>query len=82
MVEKIKKFLIDVVLENVCKAVYYSYGVLNGRFGKYVLRKPYKRIWSIILWTLFIYLFTIKIIFPIMECWQSVVDNANYFIWG
>ena len=80
--DTVKRFLIDVVIENVLIAMYHSYRFLNGRFGKKVLRKPYKQIWQIIAWSLFIYFFTTKIMFPIIEWWQRIVDCMNYVIWG
>lgn len=82
MAHVIKNFVIDVVLENVLAALYHLYRFLNGRFGKRVLRQPYKRIWQVVMWSLFIYLFTTKIMFPIVEWWTGVVHFLNYVIWG
>ena len=82
MAQVIKDFVIYVVAENVLAALYHLYRFLNGRFGKRVLRQPYKKIWQVVMWTLFIYLFTIKIMFPILEWWQGIVDYMNYVIWG
>ena len=82
MAQVIKDFVIYVVVENVLAALYHLYRFLNGRFGKRVLRQPYKKIWQVVMWTLFIYLFTIKIMFPILEWWQGIVDYMNYVIWG
>lgn len=78
----VKRFMIDVVIENVLMVMYYSYRFLNGRFGKKVLRQPYKRIWQIIAWSLFTYFFITKITFPIIEWWQSIVSYMNCVIWG
>ena len=80
--ETMKRFMIDVVIENVLIAMYHSYRFLNGRFGKKVLCQPYKRIWQIVAWSLFVYFFTAKIMFPIMEWWQRIVYCMNYVIWG
>lgn len=82
MSQVIKNFILDVVVENVLAALYHLYRFLNGRFGKRVLRQPYRRVWQIVMWSLFIYLFTIKIMFPIMEWWDGVVRFLNYVIWG
>ena len=83
MAEKIKRFLVDVVLENVCRLVYHTYRFLNGRFYNHrVLHQPYKCIWSIVMWTLFIYLFTTQVMFRIIEWWDPIVYKMNYVIWG
>lgn len=76
-----KRFMIDVVIENVLIATYHLYRFLNGRFGKKVLRQPYKRIWQIVAWSLFVYFFTAKIMFPIIEWWQGIVNCMNHVIW-
>lgn len=77
-----KRFMIDVVLENVLTATCYLYRFLNGRFGKRVLRQPYKQIWQIVAWSLFVYFIVTKILFPILEWWQGIVYCMNYVIWG
>ena len=79
--DTMKRFMIDVVIENILIAMYNSYRFLNGRFGKKVLRQPYKRIWQIVAWSLFVYFFTTKIMFPIIGWWQRIVDCMNYVIW-
>jgi len=80
--DTVKRFMIDVVIENVLMAMYYSYQFLNGRFGKKILRQPYKLIWQIAVWSLFVYFFITKIMFPSIEWWQGIVDYMNYVIWG
>lgn len=80
--DTMKRLMIDVVIENVLITMYHSYRFLNGRFGKKVLRQPYKQIWQIVAWSLFVYFFTTKIMFPIIERWQSIVDCINHVIWG
>lgn len=82
MAQVIKDFVIYVVIENVLAALYHLYRFLNGRFGKRVLRQPYKKIWQVVMWTLFIYLFSTKVVFPILEWWQGVVNYMNYVVWG
>ena len=82
MAQVIKNFILDVVVENVLAALYHLYRFLNGRFSKRVLRQPYRRVWQVVMWSLFIYLFTTKIMFPIIEWWNGVVRFLNYVIWG
>lgn len=82
MAQVIKNFVIYVVIENVLAALYHLYRFLNGRFGKRVLRQPYKKIWQVVMWNLFIYLFSTKVVFPILEWWQGVVNYMNYVVWG
>lgn len=82
MAQVIKNLLMDVVVENVLAALYHGYRFLNGRFGKRVLRQPYRRVWRVVMWSLFIYLFSTKVVFPILDWWQGIVDYMNYVIWG
>ena len=82
MAQVIKNFVIYVVIENVLAALYHLYRFLNGRFGKRVLRQPYKRIWQWIAWTTFVVLFFKFVMFPIIEWWTGVVHFLNYVIWG
>lgn len=76
-----KRFFTEVAEKVLC-AMYYFYLFLNGKFGKRILRKPYKQIWQIISWSLFIYFLSSCIILPIFRKWQEVVDCMNYVIWG
>ena len=77
-----KAFLTDVVLEYILMAMYRTYQFLNGRFGRKVLKQPYRRVWRIVMWSAFIYLFTTQVMFRIIEWWQPIVDKMNYVIWG
>ena len=55
---------------------------LNGKFGRYRLNQPYRKIWKIITWTTVSVLAWVYVICPLFSWWQGIVDFMNYVIWG
>ena len=55
---------------------------LNGKFGRYRLNQPYRRVWRVITWTTVLVLAWIYIICPFFDWWQGIVNYMNYVIWG
>lgn len=55
---------------------------LNGKFGRYRLNQPYRRVWRVITWTTVVVLAWIYIICPFFDWWQGIVNYMNYVIWG
>lgn len=55
---------------------------LNGKFGRYRLNQPYRKVWRVITWTTIVVLAWIYIICPFFDWWQGIVNYMNYVIWG
>ena len=55
---------------------------LNGKFGRYRLNQPYRKVWRVITWTTVVVLAWIYIICPFFDWWQGIVNYMNYVIWG
>ena len=55
---------------------------LNGKFGRYRLNQPYRRVWRVITWTTVVVLALIYVICPFFDWWQGIVNYMNYVIWG
>ena len=55
---------------------------LNGKFGRYLLNQPYRRVWRVITWTTVVVLAWIYVICPFFDWWQGIVNYMNYVIWG
>lgn len=55
---------------------------LNGKFGRYRLNQPYRKVWRVITWTTVIVLAWIYIICLFFVWWQGIVNYMNYVIWG
>ena len=55
---------------------------LNGKFGRYRLNQPYRKVWRVITWTTVVVLAWIYVICPFFGWWQGIVNYMNYVIWG
>lgn len=55
---------------------------LNGKFGRYRLNQPYRKVWRVIAWTTVVVLAWIYVICPFFDWWQGIVNYMNYVIWG
>lgn len=55
---------------------------LNGKFGRYRLNQPYRKVWRVIAWTTVVVLAWIYVICPFFGWWQGIVNCMNYVIWG
>ena len=55
---------------------------LNGKFGRYRLNQPYRRVWRVITWTKVVVLAWIYVICPFFDWWQGIINYMNYVIWG
>lgn len=55
---------------------------LNGKFGRYRLNQPYRKVWRVIAWTTVVVLAWIYVICPFFDWWQEIVNFMNYVIWG
>lgn len=56
--------------------------VMDGHFGSKVLKQPYRDIWRVLCWAVFIYVFFIFISVPLLRWWSKMVTAFNYVIWG
>lgn len=75
MATKFADFLKYVVLENVVN-------VLNGKFGNRVLKQPFRMIWRVLAWSLFVYAIFMLLLVPLLGAWRGVVEFLNDIIWG
>jgi hypothetical protein len=55
---------------------------LNGKFGRYRLNQPYRKVWRVITWTTVVVLAWIYAICPFFDWWQGIVNYMNYVVWG
>lgn len=55
---------------------------VDGRFGRKVLKRPYRRVWRVFTYgSLFLLLWNCVIV-PLFRWWDGVVRFLNYVIWG
>ena len=55
---------------------------VDGRFGRKVLKRPYRRVWRVLTYgSLFLLLWNFVIV-PFFQWWDGVVRFLNYVIWG
>lgn len=71
-----KKFLYQVAVF-VASAI----NVMNGRFGKKVLKRKYRIGWKIFTYTAFV-ICVMGIMFKFFELWDVIVSFLNHVIWG
>ncbi len=64
------------------KAVEATWNFFNGKFGRKVLKQPYRRWWRIFWFVFNAYLVIRYIMFPFFEWWQPIVNKLNYIVWG
>ena len=55
---------------------------LNGKFGRYRLNQPYRKVWRVITWTTVVVLAWIYVLCPFFDWWQGIVNYMNYVVWG
>ena len=55
---------------------------LNGKFGRYLLNQPYRKVWRVITWTTVVVLAWIYVIYPFFDWWQGIVNYMNDVFWG
>lgn len=56
--------------------------VMNGKFGKRVLKPRYITYWCMLTWGTATVVAIRVILVPILEWWSGIVDMLNYIIWG
>ena len=80
------KYMVMQVLDTIVGAIFCAvclvYNFCNGRFGRKVLRQPYRRIWASIWFVLFIWAFFSWVCVPFFRWWDGVVRFLNHVIWG
>lgn len=55
---------------------------VDGRFGRKVLKRPYRRVWRVMTYgSLFLLIWNFVIV-PLFRWWDGVVRFLNYVIWG
>lgn len=70
------------IFDSIVNYVMVVINFLNGKFGRYRLIQPYRRIWKIITWTTVMVIAWIYVVCPFFDCWQRIVNHVNYVIWG
>ena len=73
---------LDALLCALSDILHKVYSFCNGRFGRKVLRQPYRRIWASIWFVLFIWAFLSWVCVPFFEWWDGIVRFLNHVIWG
>lgn len=58
------------------------FSFMNGRFGRRVLKQPYRNIWRVIWGLLFVYVAFTYVAVPFFNWWSEVINSINYVIWG
>lgn len=71
----------DTFIGKLLKAILAVLGVIDGRFGRYVLKPQIRYWWRWVTYGTLVVLTFIYILIPIMEWWQAVVDYINYVRW-
>lgn len=74
--------LFEALLILAAYGVAYLYHVMNGRFGKRRLKKPYMYVWRFLTWGTFVWVGFAYVIVPFFNWWGRVVAFLNYVIWG
>jgi hypothetical protein len=64
------------------KAVKMVLGVIDGRFGRWTLKNPYRQYWQILTYGVTTILILTYVVIPSMNLWQRIVDFLNYVRWG
>ncbi len=70
------------IVDSILSYVMVVINFLNGKFGRYRLNQPYRKVWKIITWTTVSVLAWVYVICPFFSWWQGIVDFLNYVIWG
>lgn len=55
---------------------------LDGKFGKRVLKRPYRIAYRVVVWTTLVWLAWTYIFVPFFEFWDIVINGLNHIIWG
>lgn len=55
--------------------------VINGRFGKKVLKNKYRKVWKVFTYGSLFFIFS-WLMLKFLSCWGGAVDFLNYVIWG
>ena len=58
------------------------YNVMNGRFGKRRLKKPYAYVWCFLTWGILVWVVFTYVFVPFFAWWDKVASFLNYVIWG
>lgn len=56
--------------------------LIDGRFGKRVLKRKFRICWRVVTYSMVIVFLWTFIITPFFEYWDKVIDFMNYVIWG
>ena len=59
-----------------------TWNFFNGKFGRKVLKQPYRKWWKIFWLILNVWLFIKVVLFPLFGWWDGVVHFLNEVIWG
>ena len=62
--------------------VVHLYRIMNGRFGKRRLKKPYVYVWRFLTWGTLVWVVFTYVFVPFFAWWDRVVAFLNYVIWG
>lgn len=72
----------QVILDRFDAALWAWWEGMNGKFGKWVLKPQYRRVWRWLTWGTFVILLFVFVFKPLMDWWDGVVNYLNYWRWG
>lgn len=75
-------YLLETLFVCVVYGADYLYRGMNGRFGKYVLRKPFIYVWRLLTWGTLVWVVFTYVFVPFFAWWDGVIAFLNYVIWG
>ena len=69
-------------MDTIAKIIRLFLGIFIGKFGRYTLNQPYRRIWVTVWAIVVVVLLFMYVAVPILTWWSGVVRILNYIIWG
>ena len=70
------------IKENIALFIIRFFQVLDGKFGRRVLKPKYRRVWRWMTWGTVTILFIVFIFIPFLELLDRIAQIINYIRWG
>lgn len=75
-------YFFSTVFTLLSRAAAFTFHVLNGRFGKFTLKKPYLYAWRFAMYAVIFFLVVRFIVCPAFALWSRFISFLNAVIWG
>lgn len=75
-------YFFSAVFAMIVSAATFTLHALNGRFGKFMLKKPYLYVWRFAAYAVIFFLVVCFIVCPLLDLWSRFVSFLNAVIWG